>query len=730
MLYELAIGGAAYAGAKALRRHQRQNRCGRFLRPEHVTKKLDNRLLPSFGSGRQQQLRSIASNVDDQTRQVAQQQVNMNMTIASVSLGLATVGSLGFPVLSLLSLPGFFYVSSHVAVASYHAVVKQRKVSIDVLSLLVKALLFVYGQFLLCNVSTFIYAFSRKLLTVIKDQSRKQLIDVFRQQPRYAWVLLDGVELERPYETLELDDIVVVHAGETISVDGTITAGHATIDQHMLTGEAQPVEKEVGEAVFALTTVLAGRICIRVEKAGETTAAAQIGQILNRTVDGKTDLQFWVESMSDKTVMPTLLLGACAWPFSGFMSTTAILYSHPRHKTTIAGAIDILNFLNTASRHGILLKDGRTFEWLNQVDTVVFDKTGTLTVGQPHVGRIHPCQGYDEDQVICFAAAAETNQHHPIARAIRQAAQERAVEVPAIDEASYVVGYGMTVMVGYRLVQVGSARFMEMEEIDVPAFIKDTQTACHADGHSLVLVALDSEIIGAIELRPTVRPEAKAVIQMLRQQGITSMYIISGDHEIPTRKLAEALGIEHYFAETLPERKADLIEQLQQQGKAVCYVGDGINDAIALKKATVSISLRGASTVATDAAQVILMDQSLHRLGDLFVLARQYQTHIKRTFLAVLTPHLVGMGGALFFQFGFVQAVILAQLGMFAGLVHAMRPLPHQNHSLEVAMDDDHPQLLPGDTLMPGEDDLPRSRRWDVAAACDGHPEKAKPTLR
>ena len=213
---------------------------------------------------------------------------------------------------------------------------------------------------------------------------------------------------------------------------------------------------------------------------------------------------------------------------------------------------------------------------------------------------------------------------------------------------------------------------MEQEKLAIPSRLSAAQAACHAQGHSLVFVAINRAVVGALELCPTLRPEARATIQALRRRGIRSIYIISGDHTLPTQKLAAELGIDHYFAETLPEQKATIIKQLQQAGKKVCYIGDGINDAIALKQAEVSISLLGASTVATDAAQIILMDQSLRHLGDLFDLARECETHVKRTFLAVLLPHLAGMGGALFFNFGLVPAFLLANLGLFAGVSHAM----------------------------------------------------------
>ena len=198
--------------------------------------------------------------------------------------------------------------------------------------------------------------------------------------------------------------------------------------------------------------------------------------------------------------------------------------------------------------------------------------------------------------------------------------------------------------------------------------------------YSLVYVALDGQLAGAIELHATIRPEAKGIISELRQRGF-GIYIISGDHEKPTKKLAQELGIEHYFAETLPENKANLIEQLQKapkghdKGKAVCFVGDGINDSIALKTANVSISLRGASTIATDTAQIVLMDGSLKPLLQLFEIATELENNMKGNLLATIVPSVITIGGAFFLHFGVLSAIWLYNVGLLAGVVNAMWPL-------------------------------------------------------
>lgn len=193
-------------------------------------------------------------------------------------------------------------------------------------------------------------------------------------------------------------------------------------------------------------------------------------------------------------------------------------------------------------------------------------------------------------------------------------------------------------------------------------------------------MAINDEVGGAIEPQPTVRPEAKATIQALRERyGISVIAIISGDHEAPTKKLANSLGVDQYFAEVLPEEKANIIGQLQEEGRSVCYVGDGINDAIALKAANVSVSLRGASTVATDTAQVILMSQKLDQLGDLFELTREFEANMKGIFATTITPALMAIGGVLFLHLGVTYVIVINQLGLVGGISYALWPLLRNN---------------------------------------------------
>lgn len=642
----------------------------------HAKKPKKERVIPFTGNARHQQIKEFsAGNLDKKNPH--QRLTDRNMTISVVSLGLATVGKLFYFPIALLSLPGILYITHFAIMQAFKELFEKKKLTVDFLSATMKVLLLLNGYLVFASFSVFMFSLNRKLLSKITDNSKKNIIDVFKQQPSTVWVVYDEIEREIPFAELKTGDKVMVGAGSTIPVDGEIIEGHASVDQHILTGEFQPVEKSTGEEVFALTLVLSGKIYIHARETGQQTTAAQIATILNNTISTKTDVQLWSREISDKSVLPTFALSAVSLPFVGPIGALGVLNSHFKYRASIASAIGVMNYLDMASHNGILVKDGHTFELLEKVDTVVFDKTGTLTEEQPRVEKIHLCGEYSEQEVLRYAAAAESKQSHPIAKAIIQKAIEQQLELPEIEDAAYKLGYGLTVGIEGHIVRVGSVRFLEQENIHISDEIRSAQIYCQEQGVPMIAVAIDDSAAGTIELAAAIRPGTKELIHELTHEcGIKSTYIISGDHDAPTRQLADELGINHYFAEVLPEEKAALIKQLQAEGKSVCYVGDGINDSIALQEADVSVSIRGASTVATDAAQIVLMGKTLNQLPYLFDMGQKFNGHMKKVVTTVVTPCVISAGGSiLFFNFGLIQSFIFPQIGLLAGIAVAMRPV-------------------------------------------------------
>lgn len=636
------------------------------------------------GAARQQQLAEMLSTADAQANSQVHQQANLELGAGVMATVLAGVGACGSLPLSLLSVPFCLYAANGTIKRTYDTL-RHGETTTDLLVTLSILGSLGCGFYFAAGFNILLFRLGSKLELAVKDHSKQNLIDTFRQQATTVWVLIDGVEVERPFASIQKDDVVVVHAGETVPVDGIIVQGAASLDQRILTGEANPVDKMTGDTLFAATLLLAGRVALRVEKTGQATTAGQIGEILNQTVSFKSNVLLRGQALADRTVSPTLLLSVGVGALLGIESGVAVLFAHFRNRISMVVPVSLLHFLNQAAQAQILIKDGRSLDLLQKVDTLVFDKTGTLTEDQLQVCAIHtvPYQpgrlGYAEAEILAYAAAAEYKQTHPIARAILVAAHTQQLSVSALDHAAYKVGYGLTVQVQGRQVRVGSGNFMRSEELIIPAHLQTMQNQAHVEGHTLILVAVDKEVIGALELAPTIRPEAKAVIQQLRRRKqIKAIYIISGDSTLPTQKLARELGIDHAFAEVLPEQKAKIIAQLQAQGKSVCYIGDGINDVIALKKAQVSISLRGASTVATDTAQIILMEQSLRRLPYLFTLADDFNRNVNQCLAVMLSITGASLGSIFFLHTGIPTAIAFLQVNLFASMATALSPMLRQ----------------------------------------------------
>ncbi len=647
----------------------------------------DKPIVPKFYNKREQLLQEYVQSGGIIEVSEAEKMANRWLVASSCLTGYAVAAMLLYPPLIFLSIPALLYVSIPLFQEARRSLLEERKVNTAVLDTLINlgalGLVFSNPGFLVMGaISGWLFALTNKLVVSTEDRTRQRLTNLFGEQPRMVWVIKDGIQIEIPFESVQAGDVVVIEAGQTIPVDGVIDEGMASIDQQMLTGESQPREKGPSDEVFAATIVLAGQITIRVEKTGSETVSAQIGQVLNEMADYRSSLQLRGLEISDRASLPTLVLSILALPF-GPSRMFAVLFSGIGHTMNTLGPLSVLNFLQVTSGYGVLIKDGRALEQIRNVDTVVFDKTGTLTLEHPHVGQLYPCNGLNARELLTVAAAAEQRQPHPIARAICQAAEAKGIELPAIAAGAYQIGYGIQVTLQGQQIRVGSRRFMEMEGIALSPEIEAIATQGQAQGYSLVYVAIDNVLGGAIELHPTVRPETQRVVDTLQGYGL-DLVIISGDHEMPTRSLATTLGIEHYFAETLPEDKAGLIAQLQKEGRSVCFVGDGINDSVALKQADVSVSLRGASAIATDTAQIILMDETLNQLPHLFDLSQEFEANMKVNLMTSVVPGVIIIGGAFLGMVGYAGAVIWFNLGLGAGLINSLLPLVRRNNRQKI----------------------------------------------
>jgi Cu2+-exporting ATPase len=693
LMLEVAVaGGAFYAGTRAYLRHRSKPALGEILseqRPavpapapaptalrqvqnavQQAVQRIPGLSLPQ--DSHRQQFAELTG--EERERSEREQEANHYLMVSLAALAISAPATLLHSPLIVLSVPLVGYLYVPFLVNLYHAFRTRQYRWLRSYDALVIGGELVAGFYFPSALASTIYFTAERLLIKAEELSQHSLINVFGQQPRTAWMLVDGSEYEVPIDQLKPGDIVVVGVGEAVPVDGEIAEGIASIDQHMLTGEMQPAEKGQGERVLASTVVLSGKIQVRVEQAGRQTTAARLGAILNETARFQETIEVRSIGLAERLIPLTLSLGLFSWPLIGANRALALLESSLGYNLRLSGPTSMLNMLQIAAQQGILIKDGQALELLHKIDTLIFDKTGTLTLEQPQLGRIYTFHDVAEETVLTWAAAAECRQTHPIARAILQAAAQRGLELPAIDDAHYRVGYGIQVQLAGHIIRVGSHRFIQMEQIGLPDELAQLQHDCHERGNSLVLVASDEELVGALELQPAVRPEATALVEQIKQRGL-DIYIISGDHHEPTRRMAQQLGIEHFFAEVLPQDKSALVQQLQAEGRCVCFVGDGINDAIALQQADMSVSLRGATTAATDTAQVVLMDGSLTHLPDLLNLGREYNANMHNNLLWATIPGVVCIGGVLVLHWGLVTAMMIYNLSLAGSIANAYLPL-------------------------------------------------------
>jgi len=528
---------------------------------------------------------------------------------------------------------------------------------------------FISGQVSALLISLFFVHLGRKLLLNTQNQSRHMLTDLFTQTSETTWLLQDGAEVEVDCECLKKDDLIVLNSGDLVPVDGIIESGTVQIDQKNLTGESMPAEKTVQDEVLASTRVVSGRVVVRVCRTGEDTAASKISQVLNSSTDFKLSLLSNGEKWSDKIASPLMMTSVLGAPFVGLAGVTAILNSTFGSRMHLIAPLCVLNHLNQATEQGILVKDGRALEQLTKIDTIVFDKTGTLTEELPEVGAIQSyVDTYTPDQVLAELAAAENNITHPIARAVVSKAQDKQLELPEISELDFQVGSGLTVTINAQQLSAGSPRFIQSQNIPFTEQLQTDIDHAYEQGHSVILLANQQQVIGSLEIVSRVRPEVMSVISQLRELGLKKLFILSGDHEKPTQALARQLSFDGFYAGVMPENKAVIINELKAQGHKVCFVGDGVNDALAMRAADVSVSLESASSVARDLAQVVLMSDSLERMPNLFQLAHSLESSLKGTLGVLYSTTLVNLVGAFFFSFNLLTTVLINNLTVMIAL--------------------------------------------------------------
>ncbi len=497
-------------------------------------------------------------------------------------------------------------------------------------------------------------------------------------QPHTARVVRDGHEIDAPIEQLQPGDLVRVRPGEKVPVDGRIVEGSSALDEAMLTGEAIPVAKGVGDEVIGATVNTTGSFVFRATRVGRDTVLAQIVRLVEQAQGSKAPIQRLADSVTGwfvPVVLGVALLTFVVWMLVGpeprltfaLVSLISVLIIACPCAMGLATPTAIMVATGRGAEAGILIRGGEALEQAEKIDTVIFDKTGTLTRGRPEVAQVIPAAGVDAARVMHVAAAVEAGSEHPLAAAILEHANAAGVAIAAAQDFEATAGHGAHATVEGVPSVVGNARLMADHDVDISG-LRNAVDESAAAGRTPVLVAAGNRLLGLIAISDPVRPEAAAAVAALRARNIQP-WLLSGDQRLVAESVAAAVGIplEQVLSEVLPADKAAKVSELQAAGRRVAMVGDGINDAPALAQANVGVAIGTGADVAIEASDVTLVGGDPRLVGAAIDLsARTMRTIRQNLFWAfayniVLIP--VAMG-ALYPFTGILLDPILAAAAM------------------------------------------------------------------
>jgi P-type Cu2+ transporter len=454
----------------------------------------------------------------------------------------------------------------------------------------------------------------------------------------------DGRIEKIPAAQLLPDDMVLVRPGASVPADGEVTEGKSDVNEAMITGESQPVKKEPGSQVIGGTINAGeGSLRLRVTAVGDKTALAGIMRLVEEAQGSKSNTQVLADKAAGwlfYIALGVAALTAVAWTLVGGFNAdvlirvvTVLVIACP-HALGLAIPLVVSITTSISAKHGILIRDRLAMETARLVDVVVFDKTGTLTKGEQGVVAITAVSGQNEEEALALAAAVEGDSEHFIAQAMRAAAAERQLSPPKVSDFAALKGRGVKATHDGRAVHVGGPRLLEMLELERPLAISDFAQTHGAKGQSVIYLVIEDEIAAAFALADVIRPESKEAVKQLHEMGV-EVAMLTGDSQAVADAVAAELGIDHVFAEVLPERKDEKIIELQKQGKKVAMVGDGVNDAPALSRADVGIAIGGGTDVAIESAGIILVQSNPLEVARLLTLSRaSYRKMVENLFWA------------------------------------------------------------------------------------------------
>ena len=563
---------------------------------------------------------------------------------------------------------------------------RSRRFDIDTLMIVAAAGAAALGAGVEGALLLFLFSLGHALEHMAMDRARKTIEALAELAPKTAIVQRDGVEIEVRVEDLQRGDRVIVKPGQRIPADGQIASGNSAVDQSPVTGESMPVDKLPGDKVFSGTVNGEGALVVEVIKLARESTLSRMVEMVAEAQTQKSPTQRFTDRF-ERVFVPLVLVGVgllialpplFGFPFAeSFYRAMAVLVAASPCALAIATPSAVLSGIARAARSGVLIKGGVHLENLGVLTAIAFDKTGTLTIGKPRVTDVVAVSG-DESRLLTVAAAVESRSAHPLAQAVVAEAKGRGLTWNEAGETESVTGKGVRAEFDGQKVAIGNAKMFDGEVI--PNAIQQQAERLQTEGKTIMLIQADGQFIGVVALADTPREEdVREVLAELHQLGIRKTIMLTGDNERVGRAIANAVGLDEVQAGLLPEDKVKAMEALGQRYGQVAMVGDGVNDAPAMARATVGIAMGGAGTdVALETADVALMADDLSKLPFAVALSRASRRIIRQNLYVSLGVVALLIPATLFGWAGIGVAVLIHEGSTMVVVVNALRLLAYR----------------------------------------------------
>ncbi len=592
--------------------------------------------------------------------------------------------SLGIILLSIFPL---FWAGYNTYYSAFKAI-RHRNANMDVLIALGTISAFITGPmsffspiFNYSGVAAMIMSFhltGRYIETKAKGRASQAIRKLLELGAKSARIIIDGEEIEIPIEQLKENDIMFVKPGEKIPTDGIVIEGQSAIDESMATGESMPVKKKVGDEVIGATINQRGMLKIKATKVGEDTFLSQVIKMVEECQGSKIPIQKFADTITNYFVPVVLILASAAFLLWMFLPNVMdivingvqsfIPWVDPNLGVITLALLALIATLIIAcpcalglatptalmvgsgmgAEHGILIRHGEAIQTLKSIDAIVFDKTGTITKGSPEVTDIRFAEGFTFEEVLQFAASVEAGSEHPLADAVLRKAKEKNIEYYDLIEFESLTGRGVKAKIKTtpeKLILVGNRKLMQEFQIEYH-FMEGDIESLEKEAKTVILLAVDGKMVGILAIADTIKDDFIEVIRELEGMGIETV-MLTGDNELTAKAIAKAIGISKVIAEVLPDEKVNEIQRLQENGKLVAMVGDGINDAPALTAANVGIAIGTGTDIAIESADITLVSGNLSGVVSAIKLSRNTFKKIKQNLFWAFFYNVVALPAAM-----------------------------------------------------------------------------------